>query len=205
MMMTFGKSIYYDFCVFNSWSYIFIFLMVCCTSVSQVTHLRFDSSTFFCPCSALSVSQFHSITQPCLTLCNPMDCSMPSFPVLHHLLELAQAHIHWVGETIQSSDSLLSPSPPAFNLSQLQGLFQWVSSSHHVTKYWSFSFSISSSNECSGLIFFRIDMFDLLPVQGTLKSLFQLHSSKASILWPSAFFMVQLSHPYTTQRAAGSI
>ena len=134
MTMAFGKSIYYDFCVFNSWSYIFIFLIICCTSKCQVTHLRFDSSTFFCPCSALSVSQFHSIAQPCLTLCNPMDCSMPSFPVLHHLLELAQAHIHWVGETIQSSDSLSSPSPPAFNLSQLQGLFQWVSSSHQVAK-----------------------------------------------------------------------
>ena len=134
MMMTFGKSIYYDFCVFNSWSYIFIFLMVCCTSMNQVTHLRFDYQLFFCTCSALSVSQFSSIAQSCLTLCNPMDCSMPSFTVLHHLLELAQAHIHWVGETIQSSDSLSSPSPPAFNLSQLQGLFQWVSSSHHVAK-----------------------------------------------------------------------
>ena len=134
MMMTFGKSIYYNFCVFNSWSYIFIFLMVCCTSMNQVTHLRFDYQLFFCTCSALSVSQFSSIAQSCLTLCNPMDCSMPSFTVLHHLLELAQAHIHWVGETIQSSDSLSSPSPPAFNLSQLQGLFQWVSSSHHVAK-----------------------------------------------------------------------
>ena len=134
MMMTFGKSIYYDFCVFNSWSYIFIFLMVCCTSMNQVTHLRFDYQLFFCTSSALSVSQFSSITQSCLTLCNPMDCSMPSFPVLHHLLELAQACIHWVGETIQSSDSLSSPSLPVFNLSQLQGLFQWVSSSHHVAK-----------------------------------------------------------------------
>ena len=134
MMMTFGKSIYYDFCVFCFWSYIFIFLIICCTSKCQVTHLRFDSSTFFCPCSALSVSQFHSITQSCLTLCNPMDCSMPTFPVLHHLPDFVQAHIHWVSEAIQSSDSLSSPSPPAFNLSQLQGLFQWVSSSHHVTK-----------------------------------------------------------------------
>ena len=157
MMMTFGKSIYYDFCVFNSWSYIFIFLMVCCTSVSQVTHLRFDSSTFFCPCSALSVSQIHSIAQPCLTLCNPMDCSMPSFPVLHHLLELAQAHVCWIGDAIQPFHLPLSSPLPALYLSQHQGLFQWVSSSHHVTKYWSFSFSISSSNEYSGLISFRID------------------------------------------------
>ena len=93
---------------------------------------------------------------------------------------------------------LLSPFCPAFYLSQNQGLFQWVSSSHQVAKVWSFSFSISPSNEYSGLISFRIDWFDLLAVQGTLISLLQHHSLKASILWCSAFLLVQLSHPYMT-------
>ena len=90
------------------------------------------------------------------------------------------------------------PFPPGFNLSQHQGLFQWVSSLHHVAKYWSFSFNISPSNEYSGLISFRMDWFDLLAIQGTLKSLLQHHSSKAPILWDPAFFIVQLSHPYMT-------
>ena len=90
------------------------------------------------------------------------------------------------------------PSPFAFSLSQHQGLFQWVSSSHRWPKYWSFSFSISPSNEYSGLISFRMDQMDILAVQGTLKSLLQHHSSKASIHWHSAFFVVQLSHPYMT-------
>ena len=85
-----------------------------------------------------------------------------------------------------------------FNLSKLQGLFQWVSSLHQVEKYWSFSFSVNPSNENSGLISFRINWFDLLAVQGTLKSLLQYHSLKASILHPSAFFMVQISHLYMT-------
>ena len=93
-----------------------------------------------------------------------------------------------------SSHLKLSPSSPAFfNLSQHHGLFQWV----HIRwpKYWSFSFSISPSNECSGLVFCRIDKFDLLSVQGTFKSLLQHHSSKASILWHAAWFIIQLSHP----------
>ena len=97
--------------------------------------------------------------------------------------------------TISSS---VIPSPPAFNLSQHQALFQGVSSSHQVAKYWSFSFSISLSNEYSGLISFRMDWLDLPEVQGTLQSLLQDHSSKASILQCSAFFIVQLSHPYMT-------
>ena len=75
-----------------------------------------------------------SVTQPCLTLCKPMDCSMPGFPVHHQLPELTQTHVHWVGDAIQPSHPLLSPSPPAFSLSQHQGLFQWVSSSHQVAK-----------------------------------------------------------------------
>ena len=98
---------------------------------------------------------------------------------------------------------LLAPSPPTFNLSQHQGLFQWIFASVlciRWPKYWSFCFSISLSNEYSGLISFRMDRFDLLAVQGTLKSLLQHHSSKASILWHSAFFIVQLSHLYMTTR-----
>ena len=142
--------------------------------------------------------QFSSVAQSCPTLCDPMNSSTPGFPVYHHLLELAQTHVHWVGDAIQPSHSLSSPSPPALSLSQHQGLLQWVSSLHQVAKYWSFSFSISPSNEYSGLISFRMDWFDLLDVQGTLKSLRQHHSSKASILQCSAFFMVQLSHPYIT-------
>ena len=120
-------------------------------------------------------------TQSCPTLCDPMDCSMPGFPVHHHLLELAESHVHWVGDAIWPSHPLLSPSPPAFHLFQHQSLFQWVSI--RWPKYW--SFSISPSSEYSGLISFRIDWFDLLAVQGTVKSLLQQHSSKASILWRS--------------------
>ena len=96
------------------------------------------------------------------------------------------------------SHPLLSPSPTAFNLSQHQSLFKWVSSSHQVAKVLEFHFNISPSNEYSGLISFRMDWLDHLAVQGTLKSLLQHHSSKASILWCSAFFIVQLSNPYTT-------
>ena len=139
---------------------------------------------------------FSSVTQLCLTLCDPMDCRAPGFTVHHQLhLELAQAHVHQVGDAIQPSHPLSSPSSLAFNLSQHQGLFQWVSSSHQWPKYWSFSFSISPSNEYSGLISFRIDWFDILAIRGTLKSLLQHHSSKASILPCLAFFVVQLSHP----------
>ena len=127
-----------------------------------------------------------------------MDCSTPDLPVHHQLPEFTQTHVHWIGDAIQPSHPLLSPSPPAFNPSQHQGLIKWVSSSHQGTEYCSFSFSISPSNEYSGLISRRIDWLDLLAVQGTLKSLLQHHSSKASILQCSAFFIVQLSHPYMT-------
>ena len=125
------------------------------------------------------------VVQLCLTFCDPMDCSTPGFPVLHCLPEFAQIHVQCVNNAIQSSHPLL-PSP-AFNLSQHQGLFKWICSLH--PKDWSFSFSISPSNEYSGLISFRMDWLDLLAVQGTLKGLLQHHSSKASNLWPSAFFM----------------
>ena len=138
--------------------------------------------------------QFSSVAQSCPTLWYPMDCSMPGFPVHDQLPELAQTHVHCVSDAIQLSHPLSSPSPPAFNLSQHQGLFKWVSSSIRWPKYWSFSFSISPSNEYSGLISLRMDWLDLLAVQGTLKSLLQHHSSKASILRCSTFFIVQLSH-----------
>ena len=114
--------------------------------------------------------------------CDPMNCSTPGSPVLYYLPEFAQIHIHWASDAIQPSHSLLSPSPPTFHLSQDQSLFQWVSSSHRWPKYWGFSFSTSPANDYSGLISFRIDWFYLLPIQGTLKSLLQYHSSKASIL-----------------------
>ena len=137
-------------------------------------------------------------TQSYPTLCDPMDCNTAGFPVHHQFLEFAQTYVHQVGDAIQPSHPLSTPSPPAFTLSQHQGLFQWVNSSHHVPKYWSFCFSISPSNEYSRLISFKIDWLDLLMVQETLKNLLQHHSSKASVLWHSAFFMVQLSNPYMT-------
>ena len=112
----------------------------------------------------------------------PLHCSSPGFPVLHYLPEFVQTHAHWVGDTIQPSCSVLPASPPALNLSHHQGLFiRWP-------KYW--SFNISLCNEYSGLISFKIYWFDLLVVQGTLKSLVQHHKLKASILCCSAFFMV---------------
>ena len=132
-----------------------------------------------------------SVTQVCPTFCDPMDCSTPGFPVLHHLPELAQTHVHLVGDAIQPSHPLSSPSPPAFNLSQHQGLSNESVLCIRWPKYW--NFSISPSNEHSGLISFRMDWLDFLAVQGTLKSLLQHHSSKASILWHSAFFTV---HPH---------
>ena len=131
----------------------------------------------------------------CLTLCNPMGCSMPGFPVLYHLLELAQTHVHCVSDAIQPPHPLSSPSPPAFNLPSFRVFSDKSVLRIRWPEYWSFSFSISSSNEYSGLISFRMDWLDLLALQGTLKSLLQHHSSKASILQCSAFFRVQLSHP----------
>ena len=127
-----------------------------------------------------------------------MDCGMPGFPVLHYLPQFAQTHIRWIGDAIQPTCPLSPPSPPALNLSQYQGLFQRISSLHQGAKYCSFSFSISPSSEYSQLISFRIVWFDLLAIQGTLKGLFQHHSSKVSILQCSAFLMVQLLHPYMT-------
>ena len=142
--------------------------------------------------------QIRSVAQSCPTLCDPMNHSTPGLPVHHQLPEFTQTHVHWVSDAIQPSHPLSSPSPPAPNPSQHQSLFQWVNSSHEVAKVWSFSFSISPSNEHPGLVSFRMDWLDVLAVQWTLKSLLQHHSSKASILQHSAFFTVQLSHPDMT-------
>ena len=138
-----------------------------------------------------------SVSQSCLTLCDPMDCSTPGFPVLHHLMEFAQTHFHWAGDAIQPSHPLSSPLLPSIfpsirvfsNESVL--CIRWP-------KYWSFSFSISPSNEYSGLFSFRMDWFDIPAVQGNLKSLLQHQISEALIFWCSAFFMVQLSYQYMT-------
>ena len=203
--------------------------------------------------------QFSSVTQPCPTLCNPMNCSTPGFLVLHHLPELAQTHVHWVSDAIQPSHPLSPTSPSeeiqfssvqllsrvwlfvtpwtaarqaylsitnSWSLPKLMSIELVMPSNYFILcrpllllpsifpsikvffnesvlhirwpKYWSFSFSISPSNEYSGLISFRMDWLDLPAVQGTLKSLLQHHSSKASILQCSALFMVQLSHPHMT-------
>ena len=143
--------------------------------------------------------QFSSVAQSCPTLCDPMNCSTPGFPVFRYVPEFAQTQVHWVSGAIQPSHPLSPPSPPALNLSQHRGLFQWKTSDHiEWSKYWRFSISISPSNEYSGLISFRMDWLDLLAVQGILKSLLQYHNSKPSILRPSAFLMVQLSLLYVT-------
>ena len=120
--------------------------------------------------------------------------STPGLPVHHHLPEFTQTHVHQVGDAIQPSYPLLSPSPPAIPPSIR--VFSNKSTLHmRWPKYWSFSFSITPSNEHPGVVSFRMDWLDLLAVQGTLKSLLQHHSSKASILRHSACFTVQLSHP----------
>ena len=138
--------------------------------------------------SQILISQFNSVTQSCPTLWDPMNQSTPGLPVHHQLPESTQTHAHWVGDAIQPSHPLSSPSPPALNLSQHQGLSNESALCIKWPKYWSFSFNISPSNEHPELISFRMDWLDILAVQGTLKSLLQHHSSKASILWHSAFF-----------------
>ena len=144
--------------------------------------------------------QFSSVAQSCPTLWDPMNRSTPGLPVHHQLPESTQTHVHRVRDAIQPSHPLSSPSSPALNLSQHQGLFQWVSSLHQVAKILEFQLQHQSSNEHPGLISFRMKWLDLLAVQGTLKSLLQHHSPKVSILQHSAFFIVQLSHPCMTTR-----
>ena len=142
--------------------------------------------------------QFSSVAQLCLTLCDPMNHRMPGLPVHHQLPELNQTHVHLVSDDIQPSHPLSSPSPPALNLSQNQGLFKWVSSSHEVAKVWvSASASVLPVNTQD---WFPLGWTGWIPLQPKRlsKSLLQHHSSKASILQCSAFFIFQLSHPYMT-------
>ena len=142
--------------------------------------------------------QFSSVAQSCPTLPDPMNRSMPGLPVHHQLPEFTQNHLHRVSDAIQPSHPLSSPSPPSPIPPSIR-VFASESTLHmRWPKYWSFSFSIIPSKEIPGLISFKMDCLDLLAVQGTLKSLLQYHSSKASILWRSACFTVQLSHPYMT-------
>ena len=153
------------------------------------------------PLQALQFSrsvQFNSVARSCPTLCDPMNRSTPGLPVHHHLPEVTQTYVHRVSDAIQPSILcrpllLLPPIPPSIIVSSSESTLhmRWP-------KYWSFSFSIIPFKEIPGLISLRMDWLDLLAVQGTVKSLLQHHSSKASILWRSAFFTVQISHPYMT-------
>ena len=142
--------------------------------------------------------QFSSVVQSCPTFCDPMDCSTPGLLVHHWLPEFTQTYVRWVSDANQPSHPLSFPSPPAFNHSQNQGLSNESVLCIRWPKYWSFCFSLSPSNEYAGLISFRMDWLDILAVKGTLKSLDKHHTSKASIFQLSAFFIVQLSHPYAT-------
>ena len=127
-----------------------------------------------------------------------MNHSTPGLPVHHQLPELTQTHAHRVGDTTQPPHPLSSPSPPAPIAPRLRVFSNESTLRMRSPKYWSFSFSISPSNKHPGLISLRMDWLDLLAVQGTLETLLQHHSSKASIFQCSAFFTVQLSHPYMT-------
>ena len=127
-----------------------------------------------------------------------MDCSTPDLPVHHQLPEFTQTHAHWVSDAIQPSHPLSSPSPLVFKFSSIKIFSNESALQIWWPKYWSFSFSFNPFNECLRLISFRIGWLDLLAVQGTLKSLFQHRTSKASIFQCSAFFTVLLSHPYMT-------
>ena len=145
----------------------------------------------------IQFSSVQSLSHVQLTLCSPMDSRTPGLPVHHQLPEFTQTHVHWIGDAIQPSHPLPSPSPPPSIFPSIKVFLNESVLHIRWPKYWSFSFNTSPSNEYSGLISFRIDWLDILAVQGTLKSL-QHHSSKTSILWHSAFFMVQLSHPSMT-------
>ena len=173
--------------------------MDCSTPVFPVLHCLPDLAQIHVHWvgGAIQPSQFSSVAQSCLILCDAMDYSTPGLPVHHQLLEPTQTHIHWVGDAIQPSHPLSPRSPPAFNLSQHQGLFQCISSSHRGQ-------SIEASASASVLPmnigdWFPLGLTGLISLQSkTLQSLLQHHSSKASILQRSAFFMAQFSHLYMT-------
>ena len=155
--------------------------------------LLFSSISLHCSLKkAYFYIHFSSVAQSCLTLCDPMNHSTPGLPVHHQLPEFTQTHVHQVGDANQPSHPLLSPSPPTPIPPSIRGFSNESTLHMRWPKYWSFSFSISPSNEHPGLISFRMDWLDLLAVQGTLKSLLQHHSSKASILRRSGFFTVSL-------------
>ena len=137
--------------------------------------------------------QIRSVAQSCLTLWDPVNHSTPGLPVHHYLPEFTQTHVHRVGDAIQPSHPLSSPYLPAPNPPSIRVFSNESTVPMRWPKYWSFSFSIIPSKEHPGPISFRVDWLDLLAVQGTLRSLLQHHSSKASILWRSAFFKVQLT------------
>ena len=147
-------------------------------------------------CAPCQLRVFSSVTQSCPTFCDPLDCSTPGLPVHHQLPEFTQTRVYQVSDAIQPSH----PHPFSSHLQSFpaSGSFQVSQFFASGGQSWSFSFSTSPSSEHPGLISFRTDWLDPLAVQGTLKGLLQHHSSKASILWPSAFFIVQLSHPYMT-------
>ena len=172
---------------------------ICRSAPSRIRWEEFSRETIYKGASRVSV-QFSLVAQSCPTLCDRVDCSTPGLPVHHQLLEFIQTHVHWVDDAIQPSHPLICH--PLFLLPSIFPSIRVFSNESALCirwpKYWSFSFNISPSNEYSGLIFFSMDWLDLLAVHGTLKSLLQFHSSKASILWCSAFFIVQLSHPYMT-------
>ena len=156
-------------------------------------------STSFCPWGMdtlvleLMLIYCCSVTKLCQALCDPMDCSTAGFPVLYHLPEFAQSHVHWVGDAIQPSHPLLAPSVPSSIFPSIRIFSSELALCIRWPKYWIFTFSISPSNGYSELISFRTDLFDFLVVQGTLKSLLQHHSSKASILPNSLLY----SHIHT--------
>ena len=136
-------------------------------------------------------AQFSSVFQSCPTLCNPMDCSSPGLPIHHQLPEFTETHVHWVGDTIQPSHPLSSPSPLAFNISQHQGLSSESALRIRWPKYWSFSFSISPAMNSQDR--FPLGWTGCISLQSKRlsQSLLHHHSSKAAILWRSAFFMIQ--------------
>ena len=198
------RNVYYIFCPFNDWVIWFLYIKLyeqCVLYILEINLLLVTSfaNIFFRAPRSLFIFFLkflllccYSVTKSYLPLCDPMDCSTPGFPVLHHLPEFARTHVYWVADAIQASHLLPSPSPPAFSVFQDQSLSQWLALCIRWPKYWSFNFRISPSTEYSGLISFRIDWFDLPALQGTLKTPLQHHNLKASVLWHSAFLMVEL-------------